>query len=217
MNQLDELLKQHYAHGDKSELNAQIDQWLAEDLTAEYDSIVAQRPSTAQQPHPIRRSLVFWLSMAASIVLLIGVAVWQWPGKEQTNQSIVKIEKKVPVTIEVASPSIPSPSEVAEKPKKEKILRKGCSERKPSPDSNLMATNTAETETVSASAASSDSLDYYLARLEKSLDEIDDSLYQERAEQIIRADVRLQRLVKRIYMDDIERQRQRQHAMYLHY
>lgn len=66
-------------------------------------------------------------------------------------------------------------------------------------------------------AATSDSLDFYLARLEKSLDEVSDSLYQERAEQIIRADARLQRLVRRIYMDDIERQRQAQEAMYLHY
>ena len=81
----------------------------------------------------------------------------------------------------------------------------------------MMAAKATEKEDVSVPTASSDSLDYYLARLEKCLDEVGDSLYQERAEQIIRADVRLQRLVKRIYMDDIERQRQRQQAMYLHY
>ena len=74
-----------------------------------------------------------------------------------------------------------------------------------------------ETPTPDTPAATSDSLDFYLARLEKSLDEVSDSLYQERAEQIIRADARLQRLVRRIYMDDIERQRQAQEAMYLHY
>ena len=47
MTDLDKLLKQHFDAEDKPSLDAQIDQWLAEDLTAESDRIVAQQEAAA--------------------------------------------------------------------------------------------------------------------------------------------------------------------------
>lgn len=218
MNHLDELLKQHYAHGDKKELDAQIDQWLDEDLTAEYNRIVAGQETATLHPRPARKYLARWLSAAAAITLLIIIGMWLWPSKSQNEQpEVAKVEKKAPMNMKEESPSNSSPVEVAAKPIPQRNSQRKPHRKKLPPVSNMMAAKATEKEDVSVLTASYDSLDYYLARLEKCLDEVGDSLYQERAEQIIRADVRLQRLVKRIYMDDIERQRQRQQAMYLHY
>ena len=71
MTDLDKLLKQHFDAEEKPSLDAQIDQWLAEDLTAEYDHIVAQQEAAAGS-RPVRKRLARWLSAAAAIVLLIG-------------------------------------------------------------------------------------------------------------------------------------------------
>lgn len=219
MTDLDKLLKQHFDAEDKPSLDAQIDQWLAEDLTAEYERIVAQQEAAAGS-RPVRKRLARWLTAAAAIVLLIGMGVWLWPKEKTTSQQQMAkvVEKK---TLHQTTLPLP-PSMKGEAPPPAPPCMEGSnysprleghatlSEVKESPQLR-------ETPTPDTPAATSDSLDFYLARLEKSLDEVSDSLYQERAEQIIRADARLQRLVRRIYMDDIERQRQAQEAMYLHY
>ena len=58
-----------------------------------------------------------------------------------------------------------------------------------------------------------DSLQYYIARLEQELAQVTDSGYTAKAEQIIRADARLQRLVRRIMAGEIERNGQPVEAM----
>ena len=222
MTNLDKLLKQHFGAEDKPSLDAQIDQWLAEDLTAEYDRIVAQQEAAAES-RPVRKRLARWLTAAAAIALLIGMGVWLWPKEKTTSQQQMAkvVEKKTlhQTTLHQTTLTL-HPSMKGEAP------APPCMEGSNySPRSEGHATQSEvkespqlrETPTPDTPAATTDSLDFYLARLEKSLDEVSDSLYQERAEQIIRADARLQRLVRRIYMDDIERQRQAQEAMYLHY
>ena len=224
MTDLDKLLKQHFDAEDKPSLDAQIDQWLAEDLTAEYDRIVAQQ-ETAAGSRPVRKRLARWLTAAAAIALLIGVGVWLWPKEKTTSQQQMAkvVEKKTlhQTTLSQTTLALP-PSMKGEAPPPAPPCMEGSNY---SPRSEGHATQSEvkespqlrETPTPDTPTATSDSLDFYLARLEKSLDEVSDSLYQERAEQIIRADARLQRLIRRIYMDDIERQRQAQEAMYLHY
>ena len=58
-----------------------------------------------------------------------------------------------------------------------------------------------------------DSLQYYITRLEQELAQVTDSSYTAKAEQIIRADARLQRLVRRIMAGEIERNGQPIEAM----
>ena len=58
-----------------------------------------------------------------------------------------------------------------------------------------------------------DSLQIYIARLEKELDEVSDSDYATQAEQIIKADARLQRLVQRIMIGEINKGEQSAEAV----
>jgi hypothetical protein len=50
-----------------------------------------------------------------------------------------------------------------------------------------------------------DSLQYYIARLEKELETVNENTYAVKAEEVIRADARLQRLVQRIMIGELTR------------
>jgi len=62
-------------------------------------------------------------------------------------------------------------------------------------------------------ANTADSLQIYIERLEQELAQVSDSTYTEKAEQIIRADARLQRLVQRIMIGEIVKHSQTVEAM----
>ena len=52
-------------------------------------------------------------------------------------------------------------------------------------------------------ASTTDSLQYYIARLEKELENVNESTYTTKAEEVLRADARLQKLVQRIMMGEL--------------
>lgn len=65
-----------------------------------------------------------------------------------------------------------------------------------------------------ATVATRDSLEYYIARLEKELDEVTDSTtYTAKAEEIIRADARLQKLIQRIMIGELTKDDQHIESM----
>lgn len=65
-----------------------------------------------------------------------------------------------------------------------------------------------------ATVATKDSLEYYIARLEKELDEVTDSTtYTAKAEEIIRADARLQKLIQRIMIGELTKDDQHIESM----
>ena len=51
--------------------------------------------------------------------------------------------------------------------------------------------------------STTDSLQYYIASLEKELENVNESTYTAKAEEVLRADARLQRLVQRIMMGEL--------------
>ena len=51
--------------------------------------------------------------------------------------------------------------------------------------------------------STTDSLQYYIARLEKELENVNESTYTAKAEEVLRADARLQKLVQRIMMGEL--------------
>ena len=67
MKDIEQMLKEYYSSKSNAPLDKQIDRWLAEDETDEYERIVSSHR---------KRRVTLWLSMAAMVTLLIGVGWW---------------------------------------------------------------------------------------------------------------------------------------------
>ncbi len=188
-NELIEKLLNEQTTPDEEHLVAQMlqqgedmEQWLTEDETAEYDRFVNQRRA--------KHRALRW-AVAAVIVALIAVgAIVLWP-KEQTSNIIAEQKKK-----EVSKPVIRdaehvvadvTPSVAMTTSSKPAESPKGIAKRvKQQPKANT-----------------TDSLQYYIARLEKELENVNESTYAVKAEEVLRADARLQKLVQRIMMGEL--------------
>lgn len=151
-----------------------MEQWLIEDETEEYDRIVSQRSA--------KRSYIRWAVAACFALLITAGALILWP-KEQVSDIAEQKAKELtePVVRDVAPPvAITTPSEPSANSKRtQKRVRRQT------------RVNT------------SDSLQYYIARLEKELENVNESTYNAKAEEVLRADARLQRLVQRIMMGEL--------------
>ncbi len=206
MKDMEQMLKEHYSSKSKVPLDKQIDTWLAEDETDEYERIVSSHR---------RKRVALWLSMAAMVALLVGMGWWWIPTKQETEsfQLVVKnmdspkphpiVTKETP-QIQKQEPINVIPTE------KGSLYRAKNHECLPKTEVTLNETKTNDQVEVNV-----DSLEYYIARLEKNLDEVGDSVYMECAEQVIRTDVHLQRLVRKIYMNEIDQQEIKNEALYL--
>ena len=153
-----------------------MDSWLTEDETEEYERIVRQ--------HRARRHLLRWATAAAIVVLIAAGALVLWP-KEQFNDIIAEQEKEVtkPDVRDVEpTVAVAMPAKFATGPK---TIRK------------RMKRQTA--------ADTTDSLQYYIARLEKELENVNESTYTAKAEEVLRADARLQKLVQRIMVGELSK------------
>ena len=152
-----------------------IERWLIEDETAVYDHIVAKRQAK-------RRFLRWAIAATVAIVLAIGAAVL-WP--KQEAKSLVATNNAIHNT-----QSIPAAQDtvlVAQQPPVPKQKRN----------------HTIKHQQVSKQVSTIDSLQYYIARLEHELENVADSTYTAKAEQVICADARLQRLVQRIMIGEL--------------
>lgn len=159
-----------------------MDRWLTEDETAEYDRIVSQRRA--------RRRVLRWAVAAVAVVLVAAGAAMLWPG-EQASDAVAEqkaeeltepmIHDAEPVVADgEASVAVIAPAKPAVSPKK--VSKRVNQETK---------------------ATTTDSLQYYIARLEKELENVNESTYAAKAEEVLRADARLQKLVQRIMMGEL--------------
>lgn len=163
-----------------------MEQWLTEDETAEYDSIVSQR----RGKHRVLR----WAIAAVVVALVAAGTIVLWP-KEQVNEEMVVIKERV------SSP---------QKPELEKTAAITPPIAKPITTPKKAKNRVRQP----ATAKAQDSLEYYIARLEKELDEVTDSInYTTKAEQIIRADARLQKLIQRIMIGELTKDDQYTESM----
>ena len=172
------------------------DLWLAEDETETYDRLVAKRHS--------RRRTVRWAVAAVLTVFIAAGAIVLWPHDESPAggdtiavhrtgaKTAVGQDAKTAAGQDAAAPVTHAPA-VAQ--------QSGATRVKARATHSPKAVNT------------TDSLQYYIARLEQELAQVTDSSYTAKAEQIIRADARLQRLVRRIMAGEIERNGQPVEAM----
>ena len=171
------------------------DLWLAEDETATYDRLVAKRHS--------RRRTVRWAVAAVLTVFIAAGAIVLWPHDESpAGDDTIAVHRtgaKTAVAPEPAAPVTHAP--VVAQQSDATRAKSGATRAKARATHSPKAANT------------TDSLQYYIARLEQELAQVTDSSYTAKAEQIIRADARLQRLVRRIMAGEIERNGQPVEAM----
>ena len=206
MKDMEQMLKEHYSSKNKVPLDKQIDRWLAEDEIDEYERIVSSHR---------RKRVALWLSMAAMVALLVGIGWWWISTKQETESSqlvVKKMDSPKPhpiVTKETLQIQKQEPINVIPT-KKGSLYRAKNHECLPKTEVTLNETKANDQPELNV-----DSLEYYIARLEKNLDEVGDSVYMECAEQVIRADVHLQRLVRKIYMNEIDQQEIKNEALYL--
>ena len=180
------------------------DLWLAEDETATYDRLVAKRHS--------RRRTIRWAVAAVLTVFIAAGATVLWPHDERPAggdtiaahetkaESAAGQDAKTAAGQEAKTAVVPEPTvPVTHAPAV--AQQSGATRVKARATHSPKAVNT------------TDSLQYYIARLEQELAQVTDSGYTAKAEQIIRADARLQRLVRRIMAGEIERNGQPVEAM----
>ena len=151
-----------------------IERWLIEDETAVYDSIVAKRQA--------KRRYLRWAIAAVIVTLLISGATLLWPQQASDPQmattSNVILNNQPNDTKQ--QPLLP-PTEI-QQPVPPKAKKKAVKRRQTS---------------------ATDSLNYYIARLEKELENVNESTYNTKAEEVLRADARLQKLVQRIMIGEL--------------
>lgn len=164
-----------------------INQWLIEDETETYDRMVGQQRA--------KHRLVRWAIAAVIALFMVAGTVILWPREDGS------IRRDNIVTYEVAKVPAVAPKPIAPtRPTQAPVLAKRTAVKpvaKPVPKD----------------ANTADSLQIYIERLEQELLQVTDSSYVAKAEQIIRADARLQRLVQRIMIGEIEKSNQPIEAM----
>ena len=152
-----------------------IERWLIEDETALYDSIVAKRQA--------KRRYLRWAIAAVIIALVISGATILWPqqaSETQVAKTTNAILNDKPNDTTKQQPLLSSTEIQQAVPQKAKV--KAVKRRQTS---------------------ATDSLNYYIARLEKELENVNESTYTTKADEVLRADARLQKLVQRIMIGEL--------------
>jgi uncharacterized membrane protein YvbJ len=152
-----------------------IERWLIEDETALYDSIVAKRQA--------KRRNLRWAIAAVIVAIVISGATILWPqqvSETQVAKTTNAILNDKPNDTTKQQPLLSSTEIQQAVPQKAKV--KAVKRRQTSV---------------------TDSLNYYIARLEKELENINESTYTTKADEVLRADARLQKLVQRIMIGEL--------------
>ena len=152
-----------------------IERWLIEDETAAYDSIVAKRQA--------KRRNLRWAIAAVIVALVISGATILWPqqaSETQVAKTTNAILNDKPNDTTKQQPLLSSTEIQQAVPQKAKV--KAVKRRQTSV---------------------TDSLNYYIARLEKELENVNESTYTTKADEVLRADARLQKLVQRIMIGEL--------------
>ena len=146
------------------------------------------------------KSLLYWgrlvgASIAASVVLLLTFHYIN-------NKEVKKVEQ--PVVVKKTESQRSEPKAIEKEPiqmaKKEKaVVAKTTMVNKRSKAS------VSESKT-STTVATTDSLDYYIDKIERELAQVDESLYIERMNEVIRADERLQRMVNSYILHTLDKE-----------
>lgn len=171
---------------------------LSEDFT---DRLMQQigKPTPALPKGGRTKSLPYWgrlVAAAACLLIIIGVGLKLLPKEEPAkNQPIVvkktESQRSEPKTIE---------KEPVQMVKEEKAVVAKTTMVNKRPKASVSESKTSTT------AATTDSLDYYIDKIERELAQVDESLYIERMNKVIRADERLQRMVNSYILHTLDKE-----------
>ena len=177
---------------------------LSEDFT---DRLMRRlEPTPNPSPREGRTKTLRWMATAACLLIIIGLGLTLLPKEEpaKTQPVVVKkTEKPLPQPLprEGSSESLPYGEKFGgeshgENPKKTVAKAKAVSQR---------PTQTTATHNTPTAVATTDSLDYYIDKIERELAQVDESLYIERMNKVIRADERLQRMVNSYILHTLDK------------
>ena len=162
--------------------------------------IPREEPAPALPKGARTKSLPYWgrlvgASIAASVVLLLTFHFLN-------NREVTKVEQ--PVVVKKTEQKGSEPKTIEKEPiqmaKEEKaVVAKTTMVNKRSKAS------VSESKT-STTVATTDSLDYYIDKIERELAQVDESLYIERMNKVIRADERLQRMVNSYILHTLDKE-----------
>ena len=152
-----------------------MESWLTEDETAEYNRIVSQR--SAKQ-----RFLRWAVAAVIAVLLVAGVAIL-WPRQASNSQGVIT-DVAYDNRLDDVKHQPLQPEEAVRQAVPKMVRAKTVKRRH---------------------ASTTDSLQYYITRLEKELENVNESTYAAKAEEVLRADAQLQRLVQRIMMGELNK------------
>ena len=159
-----------------------------------------EKPTPALPKGARTKSFPYWgrlvgASIAASVVLLLTFHYIN-------NKEVKKVEQ--PVVVKKTEPQRSEPKTIEKEPvqmaKEEKAVVARTTMVNKRPKASVSESKTSTT------AATTDSLDYYIDKIERELAQVDESLYIERMNKVIRADERLQRMVNSYILHTLDKE-----------
>ena len=170
---------------------------LSEDFT---DRLMRRlEPTPNPSPREGRTKTLRWMATAACLLIIIGVGLKLLPKEEPAiTQPVVvkKTEKPLPQPLpnrEGRTKSLPSRGRLEGAVAKSKVV-------------SQHPTRTEVAQKTPTAIPATDSLDYYIDKIERELAQVDESLYIERMNKVIRADERLQRMVNSYILHTLDKE-----------
>ena len=172
-----------------------------DDFTKRVMKRIEEQPSAFQSKPPSRVWLYpkapYWggAAIAASVLLLLTFHYID-------NKEINKVEQ--PVVMQKTESQRSEPKTIEKEPvqmaKEEKAVVAKTTMVNKRPKASVSESKTSTT------VAATDSLDYYIDKIERELAQVDESLYIERMNKVIRADERLQRMVNSYILHTLDKE-----------
>ena len=138
----------------------------------------------------------WWGLAAACLLIIIGVGMTLLPKEEPAKTQQIVVKK----TEQQGSEPKAIEKEPVQMAKEEKTVVAKTTMVNKQPKASISESKTSTT------VATTDSLDYYIDKIERELAQVDESLYIERMNKVIQADERLQRIVNSYILHTLDKE-----------
>ena len=177
---------------------------LSEDFT---DRLMERLEKPLPQPLPRegRTRLLRWIAAAACLLIIIGVGMTLLPKEELAKTEQPRPQQPAPAQREGSKKASPIRGDWRGLPvAKSETASQRPTRTTPTPRTTPPSQHVAVSPQPTAQAT--DSLDYYIDKIERELAQVDESLYIERMNKVIQADERLQRIVNSYILHTLDKE-----------